>query len=116
MKNRVLQQERRQGERKRSCLSLDYTLYAEKICNGTTSLKNISHGGMLMMLTRPPLPEAIISFRGNRKKISRHIDIGRVITDTDGDPIGRVVWVKKNARNGKCYDVGVRFLEKPFVR
>jgi hypothetical protein len=106
--------EMRKYKRYRCSLPVEYSIYSYKISTGKSKLKNVSQGGLLLSMTHPPLPEAVIAIHLDAKKLMRYVDFTQILVDADGNPIARVVWVKEERGKSKRYDVAVRFLEKPF--
>jgi hypothetical protein len=63
-------------------------------------------------MKKPPFPETVIVISGDQKKMAKYVDFDKILVDTDGNPIVRVVHVLEDKKK-KEYYVGVRFLERP---
>ncbi len=105
---------KRRHKRQRCSITVDFALYAPKKHKGSTSLKNVSKGGLSLIMKKAPEVEAVIVITSNHKKLAKYVDFDSLILDPKGNPIARVVHVKKE-KNKRTYTVGVRFLEKPIV-
>jgi len=107
-------EKKRRSKRHRSSLTVEFYVYSSKIMKGKTALKDVSAGGLKLIMKKAPLPETVIVINGDQKRMAKHVDFKKILLDTDGNPIVRVVHVVEN-KEKKEYYVGVRFLERPSI-
>ena len=105
-------EKKRRTKRHRCSIKVEFYVYSSKIVNGKTSLRDISAGGLNLVMKKAPFPETVIVIRGDNKKICKYVDYDTILLDTDGNPIVRVVHVQEDKKK-KQFNVGVRFLERP---
>jgi c-di-GMP-binding flagellar brake protein YcgR len=107
-------EKKRRAKRHRCTIKVDYYVYSSTLTRGTTQLKDVSAGGLRLVMKKAPFPETVIVIRGEQKRLSKYIDFESILLDTDGNPIVRVVHVQEDKKK-KVFYVGVRFLERPAV-